>query len=591
MDLKVIAARRKKLQKNVRLIDGVRYQVVRYRPRIEGLFARIERWTNVGDESDVHWRSYTKTNDLTIYGRDAKSRIADPCNHTRIFSWLICESRDTKGNVVLYEYKTEDGKGADLCNLHERNRGDANDPRRTANRYIKKVRYGNRKTALDEHGNRPHLLKRDSRGKSDWLKWMFEVVFDYGEHDQDLPKPNEGDELKGEEEFEQRKPWDFREDPFSTYRSRFEVRTTRRCKRVLMFHHFPNEDGVGEDCLVRSTDFHYDAEDLNLNEAEPVYSRIVSVTQAGYNCKDDGYLRKTLPPLEFEYSRPIVQEKIEEIDNESMQNLPVGLDGSTYRWVDLHGEGISGVLTEQGGNWFYKRNLSSLNASSAYSQVTNSAPKVEFAPTEVVRSKPNTSLASGAQFLDLAGDGLLDVAVLDGPQAGFYEHDQGESWESFRPIQARLTHSTRDPNARFIDITGDGQADLLLTENDAMVWYGSEGEFGFDQAIRVARALDEETGPRIVFSDAEQSIYLADMSGDGLTDILRVRNGEVCYWVNLGYGNFGSKIAMDNVQRFDHPEQFDQKPYSANRYRRQWHDRYHLLASRWRPALFQSVRK
>ena len=44
---------------------------------------------------------------------------------------------------------------------------------------------------------------------------------------------------------------------------------------------------------------------------------------------------------------------------------------------------------------------------------------------------------------------------------------------------------------------------------------------------------------------ATQSIYLADMSGDGLTDIVRIRNGEVCYWPNRGYGRFGAKVVMD----------------------------------------------
>ena len=28
-----------------------------------------------------------------------------------------------------------------------------------------------------------------------------------------------------------------------------------------------------------------------------------------------------------------------------------------YRWLDLDGEGISGVLTEQDNSWFYKPNL------------------------------------------------------------------------------------------------------------------------------------------------------------------------------------------------------------------------------------------
>ena len=50
--------------------------------------------------------------------------------------------------------------------------------------------------------------------------------------------------------------WPVRRDPFSSYRSGFEVRTYRLCRRVLMFHHFPEELGT-ESCLVRSTAFHY----------------------------------------------------------------------------------------------------------------------------------------------------------------------------------------------------------------------------------------------------------------------------------------------------------------------------------------------
>ena len=47
------------------------------------------------------------------------------------------------------------------------------------------------------------------------------------------------------------------------------------------------------------------------------------------------------------------------------------------------------------------------------------------------------------------------------------------------------------------------------------------------------------------------------MSGDGLTDLVRIRAGEVCYWPNLGYGHFGAKVAMDASPVFDLPDQFD----------------------------------
>ncbi|HKV12392.1 MAG TPA: SpvB/TcaC N-terminal domain-containing protein, partial [Thermoanaerobaculia bacterium] len=68
------------------------YQVRRYRPRIEGLFARIERWTR--QDGDIHWRSLSRDNVLTVYGKDSNARIADPVEPGRIFTWLICETRD-----------------------------------------------------------------------------------------------------------------------------------------------------------------------------------------------------------------------------------------------------------------------------------------------------------------------------------------------------------------------------------------------------------------------------------------------------------------------------------------------------------------
>src|SRR6516162_6668418 len=40
-----------------RTVNRATYRVDRYRPRIEGLFARIERWTNIADATDVFWRS------------------------------------------------------------------------------------------------------------------------------------------------------------------------------------------------------------------------------------------------------------------------------------------------------------------------------------------------------------------------------------------------------------------------------------------------------------------------------------------------------------------------------------------------------
>jgi RHS repeat-associated protein len=502
------------------LADGSTWRVQRYRPRIEGLFARIERWVDV-ERGDSHWRSITRDNTTTLYGKTPESRISDPEDPRRVFGWLICESHDDRGNAVLYGYASENSLGVDSSQSHERNRTAEG---RTANRYPKRIRYGNVSPRQDGE---------DLSQRSDWL---FEVVFDYGEHNADAPSASDTGEWLG------------RPDPFSSYRAGFEVRTYRLCQRVLIFHHFPEEPEVGADCLVRSTDLEY--------RMGAIASFLVSVTQSGYRRRTDGsYLRKSLPPLELEYTEARIDHELREIDPENLDNLPSGLDGARFQWVDLDGEGLPGILTDQAEGWFYKRNLSPVAAGGGGSRAA------AFAPVELVAEKPSPGeLRTGRQqLLDLAGDGQVDLVELGPPLAGFYERTQDASWIDFVPFDSLPNIAWDDPNLRFVDLTGDGHADILIAEDHVLTWYPSLGEAGFGAAERVSQALDEERGPRLVFADGTDSIYLADISGDGLTDLVRIRNGEVCYWPNLGYGRFGARVSMDAAPWFDAPDLFDQR--------------------------------
>jgi hypothetical protein len=103
-----------------RNLDGKIYKIQRFRPRTEGLFARIERWTNSADSSDVMWRSISKDNITTWYGKTDINRICDPEHKERIFSWLICQSYDDKGNAIIYEYEKENINGIDLSQINEK---------------------------------------------------------------------------------------------------------------------------------------------------------------------------------------------------------------------------------------------------------------------------------------------------------------------------------------------------------------------------------------------------------------------------------------------------------------------------------------
>lgn len=511
------------------------FTIRRYRPRIEGLFARIERWSDTAT-GDTHWRSITRDNVTTLYGKTNESKLfdpadPDPAHPSRVFSWLICESFDDKGNVVEYGYKPEDTTGVSSEQTHEANRTPG---QRSAMRYLKRIRYGNTVSRLDS-----------TRWPTN--EWLFELVLDYGEHDALAPKPGDTG------------AWLCRHDPFSSYRAGFEIRTYRLCQRLLMFHHFKEEAGVGKDCLVRSLDLRYRSTRGNPSDAQrghPVASFLESVTSAGYRRGGaGGYVRRALPPVELTYSEPAVSDSVQTIDSASLENLPVGLDSTSYSWLDLFGEGVAGIFTEQANTWFYKRNLSPVSEPDDITQ-----PPVRFGPIEHIGYRPNVSMGSGgAQLMDLAGDGQPDVVMLGGPMAGFFELDEDEHWTPFRPFVSRPNVSVADPNLRFIDLDGDGHPDLLVTEDQVFTWYPSLGEEGFGAPVRVPKEMDDETGPAIVFADGTQSIYLADMSGDGLTDIVRIRNGEVCYWPNLGYGRFGAKVTMDNSPWFDAPDIFDQR--------------------------------
>ncbi|MGH9195592.1 MAG: toxin TcdB middle/N-terminal domain-containing protein, partial [Acidimicrobiia bacterium] len=160
---------------------------------------------------------------------------------------------------------------------------------------------------------------------------------------------------------------------------------------------------------------------------------------------------------------------------------------------------------------------------------------------------------------DLAGDGQLDLVDLESPTPGFYERTHDERWEQFSPFTQLPVVDWADPNLKFVDLTGDGHADILISEDEVFCWHPSLAEAGFGPPETVRKVLDEEKGPVLVFADATQSIYLADISGDGLTDLVRIRNGEVCYWPNLGYGQFGAKVTMDDAPWFDAPDLFNQQ--------------------------------
>jgi len=501
-----------------RTLDGIPYTIKRYRPRTEGMFARIERWINQST-GEVHWKTISSGNIHSYYGLTPESRIASPDDPAKVFSWKLCRTHDDKGNITLFRYETENFVGIPDKQNEKHRVG------KCTQSYLKGIFYGNKS---------PWYL---GDALPDEENFMFRTLFDYGEHDEAENIPQTIHETPNE--------WSCRKDPFSTYRSGFEIRTYRRCKRILMFHCLP-EELPHSPYLVKSLDLFYDDDlEFGSGRSEEGFSFLVRARQNGHAWDENlgHYTTKYLPDFEMSYQQHEWNMEVESVAVENAVHAPAGLQDHRYLWVDLFSEGIAGILTEQAGGWYYKRNL----GKGGFENALPVAPKPSFS------GFTDNSLV----MQQLGADGSKYLVNYTSEPKGFFKLDDEDAWEPHRTFTSFPETRLNDSNTRLIDLNGDGLPDLLRTEENRFSWNASLGEEGFQVSKSTFKAIDEEEGPAILFADPEQSIFLADMSGDGLTDILRIRNGEVCYWPNLGYGNFGSKVGMDNAPVFDHPEAFN----------------------------------
>ncbi|MEM5404427.1 SpvB/TcaC N-terminal domain-containing protein [Paraburkholderia unamae] len=491
--------------------DGA-YRVDRYRPRVEGRFARIERLTHA-QTGDTHWRVISSENITSLFGLSPAARIADPQHGLRVFQWRLEASFDALGNAVFYEYKPEDLTGVPLDDTAEA-------PRRAippANVYLKRVHYGN---------TTPLNTRNPAYADLAALAWYFEMVFDYGEHTTDLP-----DEVAA---------WSLRKDPFSSFRSGFDIRTYRLCRRALMFHRM--REKLGADArLVRAIEFGYD-------EAATI-TYLTSVRELGYAWALNGTVTtQAMPTLSLDYSRVgTLSTTVQKIDRDSLRNAPAGFAAFGYQLVDLDGEGIPGILAASATPapaLSFKRNLGA----------------GRFGGSELLSMQPSfTAMGQGMQLLSLNSDGRMDLATLSGPSPGFFERTRDREWTPFQRFHSLPSVALEGRNVHYLDVDGDGLTDILIAEDEAFVWYPSEGRDGYGPAARVSRPLDDAHGAMVLSTDDTQVIFVADMSGDGMADLVRVRNGEVSYWPNLGYGRFGARIAMKSAPMFDRADLFDPK--------------------------------
>ncbi len=144
------------------------YLIHRYRPRIEGLFARIERWTKVAT-GEIHWRSITRDNVTTLYGEGQQ------LPHLRSRRPVSGQSDAHLQLAHLRELRRQGQRHRLRVRGRERRQRGSRPGQRAQPR-------AHRQSLPEAHQVRqPRLAPHRSRDLSAQASWMFEVVFDYDE--------------------------------------------------------------------------------------------------------------------------------------------------------------------------------------------------------------------------------------------------------------------------------------------------------------------------------------------------------------------------------------------------------------------------
>ncbi|WP_299461290.1 SpvB/TcaC N-terminal domain-containing protein [uncultured Microscilla sp.] len=518
-------------------LNGLTYSVQEYYLRTEGSFALIEQWQPAsGQETQaVHsfWKITYPDHTISIFGKRLEATIADTSDATKvkIFEWLPEESYNAKGDHQLFFYKTENSENVPAQATYEQHRSLA------AQKYLQFVRYGYKESVADS------MILTNHAAVNTPADWHFELVFDYGEYD-----------LTGimtdvnTNPYAPVQAWAYRPDPFSMYRAGFEVRTLRRCLGTMCFHRFAHELGTSEPVLVKATQYQYQADALTK------LSHLVEVTETGfaYDATHEVYDYKALPPLELHYQEfTPATGSFTEILGEDGCPLP-GMSNAPYQFVDLHSEGIAGILYEANHGAYYQApvltpasgNQTSYDPQGTDLQVPAARHQLSYAAPQPVDSFPLTNLnEAGVALRNITGTGKLDLVIVSEALKGFYEANCSDGWQAYQSFDGVPTDYAQ-AFQEFGDLTGKGLADLMWLDGNQVRVYPSTKAQGFANAYFADNA-GNDLPPKFEKSGQEFTT-LMDISGSGTPDVVRVRQNEICYWPSLGYGRFGQKITMSN---------------------------------------------
>ena len=238
-------------------------------------------------------------------------------------------------------------------------------------------------------------------------------------------------------------------------------------------------------------------------------------------------------PTKFKYTSFELQRSKAHWMKSSDTSSPPQLTDPNVALVTLDDAPLPGVLLVVNGKQYYWRNLGEWTWA---------------APQSIPKGPAMNSFSrSGLAFIDMDASGKADLlAAADESLPGYYENGGRGGWSRFVAFP-RGRHATPfwgSGQVRLSDNNADGRIDAIMPIANSLAIWLNEGKKGWSEPLLVPRRqLD------VLPDFSEPLVFLADVTGDGLDDLVRVRSGLVKFWPGLGYGRFGASRTIGNSPR------------------------------------------
>ena len=307
-----------------------------------------------------------------------------------------------------------------------------------------------------------------------------------------------------------------RPDPWSQFDAGFEIRTSQRCARIEL-----HQDRL-PDTLTRVIAFEY--------ETAP-YTRaslLRRVELTGQRRRNGVVETAALPALSFTYTTFSPQaRRIERFRSTVVP--PPGL-GEDVTLVDLGGTALPSAfrLDAQGGTYWENRG------------------DLTWGPPQPLRSLPAGVALSdpGVRFADMEGRGNADLVVGRDHGGGYYPNRPGEGFIRKKNVALAPSFDLTEDDGHLLDLDGDRVSDFLTFRNGTPIaFFNRRGDAWSAPVVLADSGLPNLAG-------LSRRVRLADMNGDGQTDVVLLQSRQIQYWPYLGNGKWGAVRIMADTPDF-----------------------------------------